>query len=88
MDSSNPRRLTSELSASWEGIGYVMKGDRTNKREKASEKPKLSLTGRNATAEAATLRPHSLVFHQWYFTDRAGPFLCCNQVGLSMALPQ
>ncbi|GBP26939.1 hypothetical protein EVAR_95725_1 [Eumeta japonica] len=44
-----------------------------------------SLTGREATAEAANAHPYSV--RVWYFTARVDTFLCCSQFGQIMTPP-
>ncbi|GBP59168.1 hypothetical protein EVAR_53322_1 [Eumeta japonica] len=66
-----------QLSASWERITYLIEGNRADEGwRRESRPPKLSFTGRKATAEAAPSCLHSA--RVWLFPGRAGPFMYCN----------
>ncbi|GBP06426.1 Homeobox protein SIX2 [Eumeta japonica] len=60
-------RVTRASLVSWNEIGYIMKGERDDERDKGSGSPELSLSGRNETAEAASSRPYPV---------KSRPFLC------------
>ncbi|GBP21867.1 hypothetical protein EVAR_6839_1 [Eumeta japonica] len=86
MNTYNSKIATNALLASWKGIGYLM--DRDNEEERGSGSPAFSLTGRNATTEAATsceypVRVDISPVEQAYFC--AAPKLA---TGCSMVLPQ
>ncbi|GBP15978.1 hypothetical protein EVAR_12557_1 [Eumeta japonica] len=75
MDILYPRGVISALPATWEEIGYLMQRDRGNGEglwqwwgKRRSGPPDLSLTGRNETAEAATLCLYSMSV--WFEVSR------------------
>ncbi|GBP39610.1 hypothetical protein EVAR_26693_1 [Eumeta japonica] len=60
MDTRHPRGISGALLASWEGIGFLMEGDRVDGRgREVNGLPELLLTGRKAKAEDVTLDPCS-----------------------------
>ncbi|GBP26403.1 hypothetical protein EVAR_75535_1 [Eumeta japonica] len=65
------------------GRFYRMSDRNSDGRESGSSE--LCFTGRNVTAEAATLRMYCV--RVWYFTLRSSPFSYCSQLDLSMAFP-
>ncbi|GBP39172.1 hypothetical protein EVAR_26958_1 [Eumeta japonica] len=84
---SQPQRCHPDVAGLLDRVRISNGGEWVNKRgREESGTPNLSLTRRNATVEAATLRPYYV--RVWHFTDCPGPFLCCSQVGHSTALQQ
>ncbi|GBP24973.1 hypothetical protein EVAR_94267_1 [Eumeta japonica] len=78
MDTCNPRAVTT-----WVGIECLIEGEWGDGGEIGS--PELSLTGRNARAEAVTSCPYSV--EVWCLTGRVGSFSCRGHVDRSKASP-